>query len=162
MVFWKDEEAWRCNKRGILHPPRQVAQQDSSWVSFKDQLPQGDQLLVRMARQGVQLESVMVRAPMLFLTIRVSNFSFKKDVTVRMSEDNWTTSQDVPASYLTGSSDGQTDRFYATLTVKPSIPCDKMQFAVCYTVNDKQYWDNNNGANYTIHVNNPSSMVSNC
>jgi hypothetical protein len=76
-------------------------------------LPQNSaSLLQSVTRRGVQLEALCLRAPLVFLTIRVLNLGFQKDVFVRMTTNNWASYTDIPASYLPGTADPSTDRFY--------------------------------------------------
>ena len=71
-------------------------------------------LLTAVATKGVQLESVTLRASLVLLTVRVLNLSFEKSVTVRVTTDGWASYDDVTASYLPGSSDPSSDRFYVS------------------------------------------------
>lgn len=83
-------------------------------------LPQNSAaLMAAVTRQGVQLESLCLRTPLVFLTVRVLNMAFEKHVFVRMSVDHWKSYTDVPASYLPGTADPSTDRFY----VSPGWQC---------------------------------------
>lgn len=85
---------------------------------FSDPLPDTqDELNAALLRQNVQLESVMLRAPLVFCTVRVKNISFQKSVFVRVTSDNWATQTDVEASYFPGSSDGRSDRFYVSTVI---------------------------------------------
>jgi hypothetical protein len=167
MLFWKDEESWRCSRAGIPAMPVPLPSSNAAsakpaipWLSFDTTLASGDNLIASIYRKGVQLESVMIRSPMVFLTIRVSNMSFKKDVIIHITDDKWKTSRDVAASYLSGSFDGRTDRFYATITAPASADCEQMEFAICYKTCNEEFWDNNEGANYAIKVNPPSLPAS--
>ena len=71
-------------------------------------------LLQAVTHSGVQLESLCLRPPLVFLTIRVLNLGFQKDVFVRMTTDGWASYTDVAASYLPGTADPSTDRFYVS------------------------------------------------
>lgn len=78
-------------------------------------LPQSSsELATDVAKNGVQLESVTLRMPLVLLTVRVLNLSFEKSVTVRMTTDGWQSYTDVKASYLPGSADPSSDRFYVS------------------------------------------------
>lgn len=87
-------------------------------LTFLDSLPETQaDLMVALGHNGAQLESVLVRAPLVFCTIRVMNVAFEKSVSVRVTGDDWKTFTDVDASYFPGSSDGRSDRFYVSTAV---------------------------------------------
>lgn len=86
-------------------------------------------------------------------TIRVLNLAFEKTVTVRYSFTNWKTHCDVPAVWQSNDNHGilNLDRFAFTITLPPFLLqiCSAIQFAIRYDVAGKEFWDNNQGRNYT-------------
>lgn len=87
-------------------------------VICPDTLPQNhEELVARLGERGVQLESLLVRSPLIFCTVRVLNVSFQKHVHFRVTKDNWKTFIDVDASFMPGSSDGRSDRFYVSRSI---------------------------------------------
>lgn len=83
--------------------------------------------------------------------VRLVNRGFEKQVYVRYSTNEWSTFTDVPASYIPRSSDGWSDRFTATFSVKNLSAGQKVFVAVKYIANgNEEFWDNNNGNNYSF------------
>lgn len=100
----------------------------------------------------VCLENVAVRGMSVMGTVRVLNLSFEKRISVRWTTNNWTTCEETEATYVTGSSDGESDRFAFELKVPEVVEAgQKIQFAVRYRpAGDKEYWDNNDCKNYSL------------
>lgn len=63
-------------------------------------LPRRDALASKLKVQKVQLESVTIRAPHVFLTVRVANIDMHKKVTVRHSANGWKAHMDEEARYV--------------------------------------------------------------
>ncbi|RWS14441.1 glycogen-binding subunit 76A-like protein [Dinothrombium tinctorium] len=87
--------------------------------------------------------------------ILVINLSFEKSVKVRYTKDNWKTWNDVTAKYVPNSNNGWSDKFMAEFSLNTDsssdlVPGQKVSFAICFTVDGKEYWDNNLGSNYTF------------
>ena len=105
----------------------------------------------RLRDQKVKLESAyMSSVSTVKGIVRVVNLDFHKSVTVKYTFDNWLTSMDGQAAYMPGSCDGFSDKFVFTIdcfALKGQIG-KKVQFCVCFSCSQKQYWDNNNGRNY--------------
>lgn len=80
--------------------------------------------------------------------ITVNNLAYHKEVSIRHTFDDWKTVREVPAYYISTFEDGARDRFGFSLPF-PSKDTE-MYFALRYSVNDKEYWDNNCGNNYKI------------
>jgi len=84
--------------------------------------------------------------------VRVVNFDFHKSVRVRFTVDDWSTSSDVPAAYLSGTCDGFSDRF--SFVVDAAAVFDRvggrLQLCVAFQCLGNEYWDSNNGGNYVF------------
>ncbi|XP_065191577.1 protein phosphatase 1 regulatory subunit 3C-like [Sycon ciliatum] len=112
----------------------------------------------RLARQQVCLEYVSLQDFSVFGSIVVSNISFEKEVSLRYTIDNWATSCNLTASYVTGSTsqDGSSDRFSFTYVLpSPSTSASgkvppRLEFAVCFKTPLGEYWDSNDGKNFAI------------
>ena len=102
----------------------------------------------RLQSQTVGLESVSSQPRAIHGIVRVMNIHYDKDVSVRWTHDKWRTNHDSKCTYCPGSSDGQTDRFSFTLPANG----DDIEFAINYRVQGMEFWDNNNGQNYLITV----------
>ncbi|XP_068119398.1 protein phosphatase 1 regulatory subunit 3D [Hyperolius riggenbachi] len=87
-------------------------------------------------------------------TIRVLNLAFEKTVTVRYSFTDWKTHYDVHAVWQKkGDSDiPDSDVFAFTISLPTFLTqiCSALQFAVRYAVGGEEFWDNNQGRNYTF------------
>jgi len=94
------------------------------------------------------------------LTIQVRNIAFEKKVYVHLTFNNWETVEVREAKYRfseksnhNGNSDPNIDKFI----LKIDTDCDgesvcHIQFAIQYLVDQQEYWDNNNGNNYSLKV----------
>ncbi|CAL1261198.1 unnamed protein product, partial [Larinioides sclopetarius] len=102
----------------------------------------------RVRSIGICLENVIISDFNVQCTCRVMNWGFTKKVVARYSIDNWKSSQDINASYVSDSSRDGMDSFAFNIFLSQQR-CN-VQFALCYTVNGRDYWDNNNGKNYCL------------
>ena len=82
--------------------------------------------------------------------IRVVNLSFEKEIYCRFSTNNWATWTEVLATFIPTSSDSWTDRFTSTFTVGNLTAGQRVSFALRYKSGGQEYWDNNNGQNYSL------------
>uniref|UniRef100_A0A3Q2YGE1 CBM21 domain-containing protein n=1 Tax=Hippocampus comes TaxID=109280 RepID=A0A3Q2YGE1_HIPCM len=99
----------------------------------------------------VLLESVETDDFSLSGFVRVLNLAFEKSVSLRYSLNNWITFMDSLASYVPHSSDGATDRFSFKVVMPTYMENGgTLQFAIKYTVDGEEFWDNNNGKNYKV------------
>uniref|UniRef100_A0A4W4GHN9 CBM21 domain-containing protein n=1 Tax=Electrophorus electricus TaxID=8005 RepID=A0A4W4GHN9_ELEEL len=81
--------------------------------------------------------------------VRVLNVAFEKSVSLRYTMNNWITFIDILASYIPHSSDGFTDKFSFKIITPTFLDSGgTLQFAIKYTVNGAEFWDNNDGNNY--------------
>lgn len=133
--------------------------------------PASDYLAFRrkLDQDAVSLENVIVREAEQCLvgTVKVKNLAYDKEVIVRASSDNWTSSEDAYCSYVEQLSSTQAalvlyDTFRFRLTLPPRS--EKIEFCVCYRVEGKEHWDNNEGKNYVVRKKSEpqsSAMLSN-
>lgn len=98
----------------------------------------------RVKGDYVVLESIREEPRSLHGIVRVFNLTYSKEVTVRWSHDGWRTSHDTCAVFC--SNDGDTDRFAFELPING----DNVTFAIRYRTEEREFWDNNRGKNYTI------------
>ena len=113
-------------------------------------LPRNESLVAKLAAQQVQLETLTIRAPHCFLTVRVTNIAPDKTVIIRRSSDKWKTHTDNEARYVK-SVDGS-DQFLSSVALKDHNESGSTEFCICYQVNGQEYWDNNGGQNYKLSV----------
>lgn len=110
--------------------------------------------LQRVQEQSVCLESCMVGSLGGQLSadciVRVRNCSFEKSVLVRHTSDDWNTWLDSLASYIPNSCDGKTDKFSVKFYIRRLGRGQRVQFAIRYVAGSTEFWDNNQGANYSL------------
>lgn len=106
----------------------------------------------RLRHNKVLVESVSCREEdsQIRCIVRVMNINFHKQVRVRFTMDNWSTWSERAASYMMGSSDGETDRFETILYASTLGTGQRIQMAVVFSCCGREYWDSNNGLNYTV------------
>lgn len=82
--------------------------------------------------------------------IRVVNKSFGKEIYCRFTTNDWGTWCEEKASFIPTSTDSWSDRFTATFYVAHLNAGQRVKFALRYVTEGKEYWDNNNGQNYSL------------
>lgn len=91
-------------------------------------------------------------------SIFVRNMGFAKDVSLRLTADNWMSFNEIKCAWSSDirKRDRQAgfDRFVFTIGMAniPAALLSGRPMFVCvrYKVNDQEYWDNNHGQNYTV------------
>ncbi|KAI7860706.1 putative phosphatase regulatory subunit-domain-containing protein [Circinella umbellata] len=90
---------------------------------------------------------------------RVANLAFEKHVVVRYTTDYWQSFHETAALYREpiGSSCNTWDRFTFLIDLEEFFirrrdTTTTIYLALRYTVNEKEYWDNNDGLNYQIDI----------
>jgi protein phosphatase 1 regulatory subunit 3A/B/C/D/E len=114
----------------------------SEYVKFRESLE----------KNKVALENVMLRNDhcKMLGTIKVANISFEKSVFIRFTSDGWKSYLDRPGTYQSSSS-----KTYDTFAFEIDVPMNegditKIEFCICYVAGGIEYWDSNNGKNYTL------------
>uniref|UniRef100_UPI00398E95BB protein phosphatase 1 regulatory subunit 3E n=1 Tax=Pristiophorus japonicus TaxID=55135 RepID=UPI00398E95BB len=149
MARLREERPERLVSRDMLdmflgHPAHALEPQFVNPGSRPDFLEQ-----VRLAR--VCLEGISTDQFSILGTVRVSNLAYEKQVVVRYTLNQWTSSVDIAASYTAQAPDGQTDFFSFKLVTPVFLDVGgTLQFAIRYTVAGQEYWDNNGGSNYQL------------
>ena len=103
---------------------------------------------------NVALENVVLETSnSIYGTIKVKNIAYHKIVFLRVTFDRWRTKTDISCKYVHNSYDCNA---YDTFKFKVDFPAsfhrqaNKMEFCICYECKEKQFWDNNEGKNYSI------------
>ena len=110
-----------------------------------------DGFMRRLYSQNVCLENIACEKFVVSGLIRVTNLSYRKEVTVRFTLDGWENYRDIWTDYMSSCSDGKTDKFTFRITVPLDFEVNRhMQFAICYRVLNQEFWDNNDGKNYHV------------
>jgi hypothetical protein len=85
--------------------------------------------------------------------VRVRNIAYEKWVAARFTLDLWQTTSEVTAHYVESVDGGTFDIFMFTIRLHDMwsrIEEKTMFIALRYTTAGRQFWDNNNGANYML------------
>ncbi|XP_030571701.1 protein phosphatase 1 regulatory subunit 3B [Drosophila novamexicana] len=136
------------------HPP------DQWTVDFKQ--PASDYLTFRQKIESdfVSLENVIVKdeESIVVGTIKVRNIDFQKEVIVRVTWDDWKSQQDIFCTFARAYGPATCahvvfDTFSFKITLPPSSK--RLEFCICYRTNENEFWDNNDGKNYTISKRSP-------
>lgn len=111
----------------------------------------------RLQRQRICLERVTGGSEELGIsgTIMVLNLDFVKGVYVRYTFNDWRSHQELEATWQQSHRDvvaGNCDLFSFCFPVPPFLLqlCPAVQLALRYMVGGKEYWDNNQGKNYSF------------
>lgn len=99
------------------------------------------------ASKRVALESCSSAKRVFTGVVQVYNLAYVKDVLIRFTFDGWSTQQDVQAEYIDSHQEVSTDRFKFEIPRESNRP---VEFAIAYSVDGCQYWDNNNEKNYVF------------
>lgn len=108
--------------------------------------------------QPVQLERVWLSNDHKFLigSAIVANLAFQKAVTCRFTLDYWKTTSEVNAEYVCEIAprafEHSLDRFQFSIKLADlaNLETKTLYFAIRYTVNGQEHWDNNNGTNFQV------------
>ncbi|CAL8383538.1 unnamed protein product [Boreogadus saida] len=125
---------------------------------FCDNMAAGPGFGARLRGGGVSLGTVLCSDAGITGSVHVLNLAFQKEVTLAYSFTNWRSHTNTGASWVSsevlkdGLEEAETDVFHFWLPVPPFIlqPGAVLEFAVCYEVNGRSYWDNNDGMNYRL------------
>lgn len=150
----------------VIHIPLNVREALSSAVPLRteeDKLvldfaqPSSDYLRFRQSleRNWVCLEHCLLKDRALAGTVKVKNVSFQKSVRLRVTFDAWKSQRDVDCVYVRDaypSCHSDTFSFEVPLPEQQPAPAPHggVEFAVCYEVDGRQYWDSNQGHNYRV------------
>lgn len=134
---------------------RKPAREPSYSVRAEFHAPTGGALLQAVRAGKVEVEDICPAHddPLAFSgLVRVLNVSFHKAVYIRSTLDAWDTYFDLPADYVQGSNDGDTDQFSFKLSFAPphTTHGSRIEFVVRYETSDGDYWANNSSLNYVV------------
>lgn len=106
----------------------------------------------RLIQNSVCLENCSLQERSLTGTVQVRNVAFQKSVRLRATFDSWASFTDVDCTFLNNVYGCQdTDTFAFVLQLPSSIlQQHRVEFCICYQVQDQTFWDNNDGKNYTL------------
>lgn len=106
----------------------------------------------RLIQNSVCLESCALQERALTGTVKVRNVGFEKLVHLRVTFDSWASFSDVDCTFMNNVYGCQdTDTFAFVLELPIFIPPqNRVEFCICFKVQDQVFWDNNDGKNYTL------------
>ncbi|CAN8097650.1 unnamed protein product [Discula destructiva] len=119
--------------------------------SFPVETPARKALPVRMERVWLSNDHKF-----LIGSIIVANLAFSKAVVCRFTLDYWKTTSEVTAEYICDvtpkSSELSYDRFNFSIKLADlaNLETKTLYFAIKYSVNGQEFWDNNNGTNFQV------------
>ncbi|XP_031175045.1 protein phosphatase 1 regulatory subunit 3B isoform X1 [Sander lucioperca] len=142
------------NVQSMLCSAVSLAAQQDNKLALDFAQPSSDYLLFRQRLEAdyVCLEQCVLREKVLAGTVKVRNISFEKSVKLRLTSDGWQSHADVDCEYMKDAYPSMhSDTFSFSVAVPERLaPWQRMEFAVCYTVAGREYWDSNQGGNYCI------------
>ncbi|CAF0863386.1 unnamed protein product [Adineta ricciae] len=105
----------------------------------------------RLSQQKILLEQANAIDNRIYGTVKLISYGLHKRVKIRLTADNWLSSKEYDASYISNSYDSTYDRFSFTVDIERQRICagNNIQFCLCYEpFGGSQYWDNNYQQNY--------------
>ena len=157
----------RTNVSGVESFPDEIVSLGERGASVNNQFPfvEWDIILSDFPEESperlslpVRLENIRISqdSTQLIGTVAVANLAFSKVVTCRYTMDYWMTTSDVVAEFHKGDTktspaDGY-DRFVFHISLLDHSDLEEKTLMLCmrYSVNNKEYWDNNDKANFHV------------
>jgi hypothetical protein len=103
-------------------------------------------------QQQILLECLYTNEATAYGTIRVHNRAYDKQVFARLSDDDWTTFNDIRAWHSMNYPHDNTDTFTFEINLKERQTPGRFLFAVYFQAGAEQFWDNNQGKNYCLDI----------
>ncbi|KAK1174609.1 protein phosphatase 1 regulatory subunit 3B-like isoform X2 [Acipenser oxyrinchus oxyrinchus] len=127
-------------------------ERDSLVLDFEQ--PSADYLAFRQRLENdhVCLENCMLKEKTLVGTVKVKNLAFEKSVKLRVTFNTWKSFIDHQCQFVNDIYTGSDrDTFSFEIDLPHNIPPhERIEFALCYTSNGKDFWDSNQGQNYKV------------
>ena len=135
-------------RRNFSIKPRKTEGMTCQFVNFICQ----PKFLEQVMKHNVLLENITVQENGILGTIMVKNISFEKAVTVTFTLNKWKTVYKVKANFVPGSNTGIIDIFSFEITLPETEINLELQFAICFKVEETEYWDSNHSKNYILSL----------
>ncbi|KAI9268951.1 putative phosphatase regulatory subunit-domain-containing protein [Phascolomyces articulosus] len=150
-LFYQLELVNHCNEEkmnDIINPTTTITKKDHPYQPLE---LKSIHVVQPPEQQELSTSSVM---PMVVGTCHVANVAFEKHVMVRYTFDDWSTFTDMDAMYCESLADSTLDRFTFEFRWKKMDHDDNflLQFALRYSVNGMEFWDNNHNENYCARL----------
>lgn len=111
----------------------------------------------KLEKNNVLLENIILKdVTSINGTIKARNLAYEKKIAVRITFDCWKTSKDHDATYVKSIYGTDAfDTFQFNIAVPKSFDpvMQKVEFCIRYQTNKMEFWDNNEGQNYSITPN---------
>ncbi len=111
-----------------------------------------DLLFDRLERLNVSLENIVKTQKGIIGMVAVKNIAYCKEIFIKYSFDNWETERDTQGAFYKQEQAKQVD--YFVFVVSDKAACFdgnwELNFAICYKVGGREFWDNNDGKNYEV------------
>jgi hypothetical protein len=106
---------------------------------------------IKLEHADVRLKFSSPGEQYLYGSLWVTNASYWKNVTIKYSFNQWFSTYEYEAQHRCHSNDFRNiDQFEFSLDIPHDV--DRIDFVLRYCVNGQEYWDNNNGTNYTLQT----------
>jgi protein phosphatase 1 regulatory subunit 3A/B/C/D/E len=113
----------------------------SNYMAFREKLE----------HKFVSLEYVLLKDYNVLGTIKVKNIAFDKTVFVRFTVDGWKSFGDKAAEFQPNGVANGIDTFQFEFSIPNAHDVTgSIEFCICFTANDQEYWDNNESKNYRL------------
>ncbi|XP_035897630.1 protein phosphatase 1 regulatory subunit 3B isoform X2 [Anopheles stephensi] len=137
--------------QGMISPVPQeqwvvdFVQPASDYVRFRQKLDE----------RNVSLENVIIKETeqLIVGTVKVKNLSYHKEVIIRSSCDSWKTHEDTFCTYsVVGNGTASAYLIFDTFSFKLTLPpkSRRIEFCAAFKCDGIEYWDNNDGRNYSL------------
>lgn len=106
---------------------------------------------IKLKKNNIVLEYTFSNCMSIYGSVRVLNISFEKQIFIRYSIDGWKTVRNLKASYSHHHEDSDSDSFsfYHNFSMWLTT-LKRVEFAIQFLANGKEFWDNNEGKNYSL------------
>ena len=105
-------------------------------------------------QKHILLECLYTKDATVYGTVRVHNLTYAKYIFVRVTEDEWTSYNDIRSWHSINHPDDNTDAFNFQISLGRSFDeahgPKRLVFVVCLQALSQEYWDNNHNANYVL------------
>lgn len=137
--------------QGMISP----VPQEQWMVDFRQPASAYLEFRQKVDETNVSLENVIIKETehLIVGTVKVKNISYHKEVIVRSSCDGWKTHEDTYCTYtVVGSGAASAYTLHDTFSFKLTLPpkSRRIEFCVCYKCDGTEFWDNNDGLNYSL------------
>ncbi len=111
---------------------------------------------IKLEYANIYSKSSLTGEQYLYGTLWVTNDSYWKNVTIKYTFNRWLNIYEYAAKHCCHSNDFRNiDQFEFSINIPHDV--DRIDFILRYYVNGQEYWDNNDGRNYTLETESAST-----